>query len=527
MAAVVAGTGAAAQTTSPTLSDATVVARGSFRIRGAVEWTRFDGIFGTAGSGVLPLGSSLTTDLNVGTLPLLSTGQKAARNLAADPSLTFSAGQLTTSADSRIATVPLTAEYGLTSRITLGAVLPIVQSRTVVSWQLNGRKDSSANVGANPAAFHLSAAAYGANLAVANALSTARTQLQQRISFCTLNASATGCADVNARNAEATALMAATSSFVIGVNQLYGTSLTDAPGAPFVPIAGSAPQKAIDARLDAIRSSYSSFGVNAGATGLAAAQAAAANDQFRSILEDQSYGIGLDSLGTTEQTTIGDVELSATTLLMNTFAGTGALKLRAVVGGVVRLGTGHPARENRPYDVPTGDGQTDYEARVAVDAMMGRLLTTVAGTYTLQTGSVATTRLPNVPGAPFGLDFPVEGSTKYGNMAALRVNPRFLITPALMVGALGVGSWRGADEVTVIGFNPAGTTFGNPNSFTTLAGGMTLSYSNLSSGSGIGGKSFPAEMVFSHLETLTSSAAGAQKSTRDAIEMRVYLRARR
>ena len=90
-----------------------------------------------------------------------------------------------------------------------------------------------------------------------------------------------------------------------------------------------------------------------------------------------------------------------------------------------------------------------------------------------------------------------------------------------------VGSWRGADEVTVVGFNPAGTKFGNGNALTTLAGGITLSYSNLSSAEGIGGKSFPAEVVFSHLETLTSSAAGAQKGTRDAIEMRFYLRARR
>jgi hypothetical protein len=526
MAAVAVATSAGAQMTSPTLTDATVVTRGAWRLRGAVEWTRFDAIFGANGD-VLPLGASLTTDLNVGTLPLLGTGEKAARNLAADPTLTFSAGQLTTSADSRIATVPLTAEYGLTSRITLGAVLPIVQSRSVVTWQLNGRNDSSANVGANPAAFHFSSAAYGANLAVANGLSSARTQLQQRISFCALNPAAIGCADVNARNAEATALMTATSSFVIGINQLYGTSLTDAPGSPFVPIAGSAPQNAIDARLAAIRASYTSFGVSAGSTGLAAAQAAAANEQFRTILQDQAFGIGLDSLGTTEQIAIGDVELSATALLVNSFAGGGPLRLRAVVAGVVRLGTGHPARENRPYDVPTGDGQTDYELRLAADAMTGRLLTTIAGTYTVQTGSIGTTRLPNVPGDPFGLDFPVEGSMKYGNMAALRVNPRFLLTPALTVGALGIGAYRAADEVTVIGFNPAGTVFGNQNAMTTYAGGLTLSYSNLASASGTGGPSFPAEVVFSHLETLSSSAAGAQKASRDAIEMRIYLRARR
>jgi hypothetical protein len=169
----------------------------------------------------------------------------------------------------------------------------------------------------------------------------------------------------------------------------------------------------------------------------------------------------------------------------------------------------------------------DLEVRGALDALFGRLLTTVAGTFTVQTGSVETTRLPNVPGVVFGLDFPVAGSIKYGNMASGRINPRFMITNSLMVGALGAGSWRGADQVTVTGFNPAGTQFGNPNSFTTYAGGFTLSYSNLASASGTGGLGFPAEVVFSHLETLGASGAGAEKASRDAIELRIYLRARR
>lgn len=525
--ALAAGASAQAQMTSPTMSDATVVARGAMRFRGGVRWTRVDAIFGPDGSSVLPLGSSLTMDLNAGTLPLLSSAETVARAMAADPTLVISAGQLTTSADSRIATVPLSLDYGFTSRITVGAMLPIVQSRTVVTSQLNGPSDSSANVGANPAAFFGSSAAYSANLAVANGLSTARTQLQAQISTCALNPTSTGCPAFNARLAEANALVTATSAFVIGINNLYGTSSADAPGAPVVPIAGKPVQAAIDARLDSMRTVYSSFGVNAGSGALAAAQAASANQQFKSLITLVDYGIQLDSLATTQQTTIGDVELSATALLLNTFGAAGGLKLRAVAMGVVRLGTGHPARENRPYDVATGDGQTDFEVRGAMDALTGRLLTTVAATYTVQTGSVSTTRLPNLPGIFFGLDFPVEGSIKYGNMASARLNPRYLITPALMVGVLGVGSWRAADEVTVTGFNPAGTQFGNPNAIASYAGGFTLSYSNLASADGIGGKTFPAEIVFSHMETLGASAAGAEKASRDAIELRLYLRARR
>jgi hypothetical protein len=527
LAAALPASLAGAQLTSPTMSDATIVSRGAWRFRGNVEWARIDGVYGPGGSTLVPLGSSLTGDLDVNALPLLGTGQDAAQAMTGDPSLHFTAGQLTTSADSRIVSVPLSLEYGLTRRITVGVSVPIVQSRTIVTSQLNGPRDSTANVGTNPAFFHGSAAAYGANASVATALAQAQAQLQSRLVSCSLNPAGAGCAAVNGRQAEADALMDATASFVLGIDQLYGTSSDDAPGAPFVPIAGSAPQNAIDAKLASLRTDYASFGVSAGAGALAAAQAPAANAQFDSLITKVDFGIELDSLGSTQQTSVGDIELSARALLFDNFAAANGPRLRAAAEGVVRLGTGRPARPDHPYDVPTGDGQTDLEVRGAMDALTGRFLTTVAGTFTLQTGSVATTRLPALPGAFFGLDFPVAGSIKYGNMASLRVNPRYLITPALMVGALGVGSWRGADEVTVTGFNPGGTGFGNPNALTTLAGGLTIAYSNLASATGIGGRNFPAEVVFSHLETLTASAAGARKASRDAIELRIYLRARR
>jgi hypothetical protein len=196
---------------------------------------------------------------------------------------------------------------------------------------------------------------------------------------------------------------------------------------------------------------------------------------------------------------------------------------------VVRLGTGHPGRANRPYDVPTGDGQTDLEARGALDVLVGsRFLTTLAATYTFQMGSVETTRLPYSPGSVMPLDFPVSGSIKPGNMMSARINPRFLFMPALQVGALGVVSYRAADEVTITGFPPAGVSFGNyRGNLMTTAAGLTISYSNLTSETGTGNQRFPAEIVFTHLETLTASGAGAAKDYRDTIELRYYFRARR
>lgn len=522
-----AGASAApAQMASPTLSDATVVTRGAFRVRGEVSWTRIDGVFGPGGRTVLPLGSSLTGIVDASALPLLSPGEAAARVLADDPAVVFNAGRITTTADSRIATVPLTVEYGLTSRITLGAVIPIVQSRSVVTTQLNGKADSVANVGTNPAGFHNSASALASNAAVATGLSTASDQLAQRIADCTANPAGAGCATIISRKDEALALVSASTSFALGVATLYGVS-ADLAGAAFVPLSGSAIQSAIDGRLSSLRAGFTSFGITPGGGTLVAAGGPAANAQLAQLVRDPAFGIGLDSIGSTEQTALGDVELSATALLFNSFGAGGGLRLRGAAAGVVRLGTGHPARPNRPYDVPTGDGQMDIEARGAVDAMIGRLLTTVAASYTVQTGSVESARLPGPPGTLSLLQYPIAGTTKLGNMAAVRVNPRFMITPALMVGALGVGAWRAADELTTSGTAPGGVTAPGSDGLTTLAGGLTISYSNLAADRGTGGRQFPAEIVFTHLETLTSSGAGAAKSYRDAIEMRFYLRDRR
>ena len=519
---------AAGQTVSPTMSDATIVARGSFRFRGQVEWTHFDALFGVGGKTTQALGASLTANVDIAALPLLGPAQLATRTLAKAPSLQLSLGALRTAADSRIATIPFSVEYGLTQRITLGINVPIVQARTVLTTQLNGRSDSTANIGVNPAGFLLVSAAFNANAQVTSGLEAARQQLLQRMATCTASPASAGCPAFNARAVEAAALAAEASSFTDAAKTLYGVSAAD-PGAPFVPIAGSPIQQAVDNHLSDLRFGFTSFGINGGSGSFAAAKERAANAQLQQLVSNGRYGIGLDSIGSTDQLSIGDIELSLASRLFNSFSDTltGGLHWRGAVAGVVRLGTGRPARQNRPLDIGTGDGQTDVEVRGAIDMMLGnRLLTTVAGTYTQQLGSVKYDRLPYPPGLFFGLLDPEKGSIKPGNMAAVRVNPRFLVTRGLMIGGLISASHRGADQVTMTDISTTGADYGNPNSVNTWAGGLTLSYSNLATRGGTGDARFPAEVHFSHLETVSANA-GAAKSTRDAIELRLYFRTRR
>jgi len=519
---------AGGQMVSPTMSDATVVARGSLRLRGQIEWTRYDAIFGPGGKGTLPIGSALSTDLDVVALPLLKQAQLAVQTMTGTPSVQLNIGTLTTTADSRIATVPVSLEYGLTSRITLGVMVPLIDTRTVVTTQLNGRKDSTANVGVNPG-FLLNQTAFAANQQVTSGLESANAALIIKMQACTLSPTSADCPTFNTRRAEAQALAADASSFTAAATNLYGISATQ-PGAPFVPLAGGAIQQAIDAHLAAIRSAFTSFNIPSGSGALDAAKGFGANTQLQQLVNDAQFGIGLDSIGTTEQLAVGDIELSMTAQLFNSFTDSlsGGLKWRGAFEGVVRLGTGHRARENRPFDIGTGDGQTDIEVRGAIDFLLReRFLTTVAGTYTQQLGSLSYDRLPSAPDFIFALDDPVSGTIKPGNMAALRVNPRFLLTRGLMVGGLFMASHHGADQATPTGGASPDAAFGNPNSANTWAGGLTISYSNLATQSGTGNARFPAEMQFSHLETLGATAIGPQKTSRDAIELRLYFRTRR
>jgi hypothetical protein len=517
---------AGGQMVSPTMSDATVVARGSLRVRGQIEWTRYDAIFGPGGKGTLPIGSALSANLDVVALPALGQAQVAAQTMTGTPSVQLNVGTLTTTADSRIATVPVSLEYGLTSRITLGVMVPVLDTRTVVTLQLNGRKDSTANVGVNPAGFLFNQTAFSTNLQVTSGLVSAMDTLIAQLQACSPTSSSNVC---TAGHAKAQALVADAATFTSAASDLYGISSTQ-PGAPFIPLAGGVIQQAIDAHLAAIRSGFTSFNIAPGSGAFVAAKGFAANAQLQQLVKDVRYGIGLDSLGTTEQLSVGDAELSLTAQLFNSFTDSlsGGLKWRGAFEGVIRLGTGHRARENQPFDIGTGDGQTDLEMRGAVDLLFHtRVLTTVAATYTQQLGSVPYRRLPASPGRIFALDTSVAGTIKPGNMAALRVNPRFLLTRGLMVGGLFMATHRGADQTTVTGGASSGAVFGNPNSANTWAGGLTISYSNLATHSGTGDARFPAEVQFSHLETLGATAIGPEKTSRDAIEVRLYFRTRR
>jgi len=136
---VLFGRRASAQPTTSLQPDARVLPRHAFGARLLTSWTRWDELNGIpAGSSSKSVAWSLNTDsLGPAAVPQFTESQTAIRNLSGLTAFRLTAGNIVAAADSRVVTAPLILEYGITSRITIGAVIPLVETRSVVSAQLN------------------------------------------------------------------------------------------------------------------------------------------------------------------------------------------------------------------------------------------------------------------------------------------------------------------------------------------------------------------------------------------------------
>ena len=123
--------------------DARMLPRGTFRLRALTAWTRIDAVYGALGDsahGARPLGTLFGAhDLGAREIPLLSQAEAALRTLTGNSSLALDVGRLVTTADSRIVITPLALEYGLSNRLTIGVMVPVVQTHSTVLVQLNPR----------------------------------------------------------------------------------------------------------------------------------------------------------------------------------------------------------------------------------------------------------------------------------------------------------------------------------------------------------------------------------------------------
>jgi hypothetical protein len=318
----------------------------------------------------------------------------------------------------------------------------------------------------------------------------------------------------------ATQLITRTSAFEAAIRTLYGVDI--GTGSPFVPILGPS-QNAVNGQLATMNSDYVKFlgagtYVNGNPVGAAGS---AANQQLQQLAT--SFPISLDSIGSPERISLGDIQLGAALNLFDSFRDTThhISAFRATLQGNVRLPTGALGTPSTPFDIGTGVGQTGVTGRAIVDARIGRVVTTALGQYTAFFGSANVLRIPNTEYSLFPLLGPRVGTRQAGNIVQGEVTPRFMLTDYLTINGHYSFIHQGAASYTApdgLGLLP---TFAASNEQRL---GIGFGYSMV--GKIVRGKAsiIPLELTFAHVETFYGSGGLTPKTFTDQIEARIYYR---
>lgn len=525
------------------LENAVPVPGGMIRLRVAPAWTRYDSRFTGIGNETEPLGAVLTSEaLGTEQIPALTTLESALRSLTGDPAFRLSLGYASAYSSIRAVTTPISLEYGITRWLSLGVTVPIVQRHRELLLDIAAAGDSAGNVGPTAAAIDPQVYAQAAQLA--GEIEAATQQLAQRIADCSAQPGAAGCEAIAADPAGAMATVSEGRQVAASIRYVYGTA-ADNPGIGLVPLAGQS--ETIAQRIQALNGRFATY---LGGTPIptqtpprGAAGAVAAGD-LRAMARRGAAGIGPDSLGRISTIGIGDVEIGARVLLWDTKSpaarGDSTLpagaRLRIVLGGLARFGTGEPAVENELFSIGAGDGQNDAEGSIAVDVETGtRFGATIVGRYTAQLGEVAATRMPDERGNLSSFSASGTGTRKLGNVLALDVSPRVWLGHSLFVaGHYGLVSR--ADDSYRFPVDPLADPMppvlpgptplpvsASAGGYTEQRAGVGVTYSTVAQWEA-GKVRVPIEVSYSHLETFSGSSALVPRAGRDQIQVRVYYR---
>jgi hypothetical protein len=533
---------AGAQATLSHLDDAAPIPVGMLRLRVANVWTRYDERFAPAG-GTVPLGAELSADsLGSARFPRLLPLEAGLRTLAIDPALRLSLGRLQVGSNARIATTPIAIEYGVTRRLSVGLLIPIVQTRRVAMATVMG-DSMRANVGYVPIGSRKDAAE--ANLRVASAFQGAADSLGRLLANCPANPSAAGCAAVNANSPDAVAARARAQSFADAVRAL---GVTDA-GAIVAPRKSSGLADTLDARRVQLNQRLQQY-LGAGAGSPSPIFTAPTDFSYIDLQGNRatgtpgflqsSLGGGLDSIHTTERIGFGDIAVGAQYMVFDRFRRDASppprLQSRLAVGGAVRFPTSRPDSAQSLVDIPTGDG-AGIELRSAWDMIVGHFGATVGARYAKSLARTVQAPLLGDPESPF--PYPLFGDRQRtaGDVMGLDVTPRLLITETLALDAhyglerVGATTYSAPDPLPSdpcescrsLAALPIVTVSGAARTAQRL--GLGLRYSTVDSYAR-GQARYPVEVAFTHLATATGSP-GLERLSRDQIQVRLFYQIRR
>lgn len=427
--------------------DALTAPRGSIRIQFSTAITDISQRYGKGSPGradgsLEPLFADFSVDtLGVRQFPGLTPVQNAIRALTGNSAFTLSLGKTVLTSSVRVQTTPIALEAGLTNRLSIGVMVPIVSARHEVQFNVNPGT-SRGTVSFNPGRdFDTSASR---NALLVSQLTTARTQLASLLAACGVNpASSASCPTVIANGP---ALVSNAQSFTDGIVAVYGTRRTD--GSLFVPIAGSAADSAIVTRVTALRTQFQQYGITALAattTGPASPSAAITPDGLQSVIQDSLPGLSAARLGTITRQGLGDIEVAVKLRLFDSFGARSdtmrflprGLNIRQSFAGAYRFGTGTIDQPDDFLDVGTGDGQNDIEVRSFTDVVYGRkFFASVIARYTVQLADQQLRRITDRPDEVFAPAYRERlVSRDLGDQLELEFTPRWILSDFFSVGA--------------------------------------------------------------------------------------------
>ncbi len=531
LALALAPASAAAQAVTGVGDDAIPIPRGGVRIRVAGEWSEHDAF--RIGSGTRPRLGPLATDaLGVRQLPQLGGVERALRSLADDAGLTLSLGPLEARGAVRQSFAPLALDVGITRRLSLGLLVPYGESRDISQFILN-RDGSGANVGRNPAFDAASApGALNTNGALLRQLQGARSGLVAELARCA-DPVATGCDAIRADPAGAQALLARAATVQDALVAVYGDSLRG--GGAFVPIAGSPLHAAIGATLAALREGFTRFGAPSleASASPAAATRVYGPGSMGALAGDSALGLAWARLGTTRRAGIGDVDLTASVLLVDQF-GADQLRRLAASGLAVRslasigwrFGSATADRGDDPLDVTIGEGASALLLRSTTDVVLRRWAWLSATVRVVQPmGDELAIRVPPPDDSTlFFPGVPVLARRDLGRTLDVELAPRVVLNDFFGVSAAFALRRRAADRYEALDGDPealalrvAATVPGR----TVRHAAVGLSFSTLASYAR-GRSRFPLEVVYTHGAVLHATGAPVPATRTDRIELRYF-----
>jgi len=515
--------------------DATVVPRGALRISALGAWSAYNELYGPGGK-LEALGAPLSPDsLGVAQLEFLRPIENSIRALALQPGANISLGPSRTDISARIARSAIAVDIGITSRIMLTAMLPYEHTITEAVMDVNPRNVSTnpANVGPNPA-LAAGGTAAAQNRSVVDSLLRAAGELTTRLAACTSTASDPVCAN----RAQVEALVLTSRAFASGVATTYGTGAGTTPGGPFVPLTGSTFQSAIAARVVSLNASFKTYipALSAWETPAPAQAPLSATDANALISEV----LGVAPIGLVERSHIGDIEIGAKLLLLDTFGGPAAARagakqrgFRFALGGLVRLGTGQIDRPNELVDVGTGDGQMDIEANGAADFIFGhRLWGSVVARFGVQMKDEQVLRIPDVPRNPYQAEYREQTvSRDLGDYIELEATPRYVYNDYISLS--GQWTYRRKGEDTYTGVFTVTDPNDDPVSLDASILGIGTEQSEQRVGGGIafstlraydrGRANVPVEIQLLHWQAVSGSGY-VPKRFSTQVQLRYYMR---